>query len=238
MAERSQIAQEETKRTSLKQMSVCVPHYATSYSCVVATIEKSRAPGELNTPSGVAIHKDTHHIFVANQFKYKVEVDSEMGEFLYQLNVKLLPDPCGIATYGDSLYISCLGDHTVSRFSLSEMCRVRRIGVTDQTYISEILVNSQLIQLVMCTSQNPAKPLDIAIQCSRNIAEECYQQGDEERRLGLELSHLCDRHNPIFEKNQFTFITFVALPLWEAWSELVYSHATIMIDHLATNRDY
>ena len=49
---------------------------------------------------------------------------------------------------------------------------------------------------------------------------------------------MCDRHNPIFEKNQFTVITFLALPLWEAWSELVYSHATIMLDYLATNRDY
>ncbi|KAI6654176.1 CAMP-specific 3',5'-cyclic phosphodiesterase 4D-like isoform X3 [Oopsacas minuta] len=85
---------------------------------------------------------------------------------------------------------------------------------------------------------NPAKPLEIAIQWSRNIEEECYQQGDEERNMGLEISHMCDRRNPIFEKNQFTFLMFVALPLWESWSELVYPHATIMLDHLSSNKEY
>ena len=114
-----------------------------------------------------------------------------------------------------------------------------RIKDSEELELSSSNFSDILHALLHCADlANPAKPLDIAIQWSRNIAEECYQQGDEERRLGLELSHMCDRHNPIFEKNQFTFITFVALPLWEAWSELVYSHATIMLDHLATNRNY
>ena len=85
---------------------------------------------------------------------------------------------------------------------------------------------------------NPAKPRDIAIQWSRRLEEECYRQGDEERKLGFEISHMCDRQNPIFEKNQYSFLTFVALPLWESWAELVYPHATIMIDHLLANREY
>ena len=33
-----------------------------------------------------------------------------------------------MAIHGDSLYVSCWGDHTVSKFSLTELCRVRRIG--------------------------------------------------------------------------------------------------------------
>ena len=85
---------------------------------------------------------------------------------------------------------------------------------------------------------NPAKPIEIAMQWSRKIEEESYRQGDEERNIGLEVSHMCDRENPIFEKNQYTFLTFVVLPLWEAWSELVYPNATIMLDHLLSNRDY
>ena len=79
-------------------------------------------------PDGVAIHEETHQIFVANRLNDRVEIFSETGEFLYQLGVGQLSLPWGIATHGDSLYVSCWRDDTVSKFSLTEMCRVREIG--------------------------------------------------------------------------------------------------------------
>ena len=109
------------------EVPVNVPRYATCHTSVVATGKKGRAPGELDDPSGVAIHDETHQIFVANQGNDRVEIFSESGEFLYQLGVGELSDPCGIAIHGDSVYVSCW-DHTVSKFSLTEMCLVRRIG--------------------------------------------------------------------------------------------------------------
>ena len=107
---------------------VSVPRYATFHSSVVATGKEGRNPGELYCPRGVAIHEDTHQIFVANQWNNRVVIFSETGEFLYQLGVGQLSQPYGIATHRDSLYVSCWGDHTVSKFSLTEMWRVRRIG--------------------------------------------------------------------------------------------------------------
>ena len=105
-----------------------VPHYATCDTRVVATGKKGRDPGELNDPCGVAIHEETHQIFVADYMNARVEIFSETGEFLYQLGVGQLFLPRGIAIHGDSVYVSCWGDHTVSKFSLTELCRVRRIG--------------------------------------------------------------------------------------------------------------
>ena len=105
-----------------------VPHYATCDTHVVATGKKGRAPGELNGPFGVAIHEETHQIFVVNFWNHRVEIFSETGEFLYQLGVGKLSRPYGIAIHGDSVYVSCRNDHTVSKFSLTELCRVRRIG--------------------------------------------------------------------------------------------------------------
>ena len=59
----------------------------------------------------------------------RVEIFSETGEFLYQLGLGDLFNPYGIAIHGDSLYVSsCLWVHIVSKFSLTGMCRVRRIG--------------------------------------------------------------------------------------------------------------
>ena len=110
------------------ELPVYVPHYATCHTSVVATGKEGSALGELFFPYGVAIDEETHHIFVANGNNHRVEIFSETGEFLYQLGVRQLSDPWGIAIHGDSVYISCWCDDTVSQFSLTEMCRVRRIG--------------------------------------------------------------------------------------------------------------
>ena len=105
-----------------------VPHYATCHTRVIATGKKGDAPGELDWPSGVAIHEETRQIFVANYRNDRVEIFSETGKFFHQLGVGQLSKPYGIAIHGDSVYVSCWGDHTVSKFSLTELCRVRRTG--------------------------------------------------------------------------------------------------------------
>ena len=112
------------------EVPVNVPRYTTCHTSVVATGKKGRAPGELLIPAGVAIHGETHQIFVVNYTNHRVEIFSETGEFISQLRVgqQSIPFPSGIAIHGDSLYVSCWGDDTVSQFSLIEMCHVRRIG--------------------------------------------------------------------------------------------------------------
>ena len=122
---------------------VSTPRYATFHSSVVATAEEGTAPGELYYPCGVAIHEDTHQIFVADLKNHRIEIFSETGEFLNQLGVGQLSQPYGIATHGDSLYVSCFGDHTVSKFSLTEMWRVRRIGGRG-SYNGQFIYPSQL----------------------------------------------------------------------------------------------
>ena len=104
-----------------------VLHYAICHTRVVATGKEGDAPGEFDGPAGVAIHEETHQIFVTNFVNDRVEIFSETGEFFHQLGVGQLSQPWGIAIHGDSLYVSCY-DHTVSKFSLTELCRVRRIG--------------------------------------------------------------------------------------------------------------
>ena len=108
-------------------MPVNVPRYTTCHTPIVATGEQGRAPGQLDWPRGLAIYEETQQIFVTNLGRNIVEVFSETGEFS-QLGVGQLSLPYGIAIHGDSLYVSCWGDNTVSQFSLIEMCRVRRIG--------------------------------------------------------------------------------------------------------------
>ena len=110
------------------EVPVNVPCYTTCHTPVVSTGKVDRTLGELFWPCGVAIHEDTHQMFLANYLNDRVEIFSETGEFFSQLGVGQLSNPWGIAIHGDNLYVSCHSDHTVSQFSLIEMCRVRRIG--------------------------------------------------------------------------------------------------------------
>ena len=68
--------------------------------------------GKFYHPIGRAIHEETHQIFIANCDSDRVDIFSETGELLYQLVYVI---------------VSC-EDQTVSKFSLTEMCRVRSIG--------------------------------------------------------------------------------------------------------------
>ena len=77
-----------------------VPRYTTCYTSVVATGKEGSATGELHYPHGVAIHQETHQIFVANYINDRVEIFSEMGEFISQLGVRQLSYPYGIAIHG------------------------------------------------------------------------------------------------------------------------------------------
>ena len=66
-------------------MPVNVPRYTTCHTPVVATGNEDEAPGELYIPYGVAIHEETHQIFLANYGNDRVKIFSETGEFISQL---------------------------------------------------------------------------------------------------------------------------------------------------------
>ena len=114
--------------TRLEHVSVGVPDYDKFQTSTIATGKRGKAPGELNSPQGVAIDEDTHQIFVANDSNNRVEIFSETGEYICQLGEGQLNKPWGIAIHGDNVYVSSCNDHTVSRFSLTDMSLVRKIG--------------------------------------------------------------------------------------------------------------
>ena len=113
--------------TRLKHAPVGVPDYVKFQTSTIVTGKEGTAPGELYYPYGVAIDEATHQIFVANCFTNRIEIFSETGEYICQLGVRQVHRPRGIATYGDSVYVSC-NDHTISKFSLIGISLVRKIG--------------------------------------------------------------------------------------------------------------
>mmetsp|Transcript_83377 Transcript_83377/g.231402 ORF Transcript_83377/g.231402 Transcript_83377/m.231402 type:complete len:512 (-) Transcript_83377:70-1605(-) len=67
---------------------------------------------------------------------------------------------------------------------------------------------------------NPAKPARLSETWTDLLKQEFFMQGDEEKRLGLPVSPLCDRCNTSFATSQVGFIQFVVRPTFELLQEL------------------
>ena len=178
------------------ELPVYVPHYAMCHTPVVATGKEGRA-----RPSGVAIHDETHQIFVANQWDHRVEIFSQTGEFLYQLGVGRLSVPCGIAIHGDTLYVSCWGDHTISQFSLFEICRVRWIGGKGSNYgqfIYPCQLTTDLIGRVFIADRDNDRICmhDPDLNHLRNITHESMSRPSDVKVSRDLLYVLCPDNNP------------------------------------------
>ena len=110
--------------------SLTVSHVEAQFKYQTPTMVTGKmgtAPGELYDPYGVAIDDNTHQIFVVNKRNSRIVIFSESGEYIYQLGVGQLNYPYGIDIHGDGVYVNCK-DCTFSKFSLTDLSHVRRIG--------------------------------------------------------------------------------------------------------------
>ncbi|XP_054724493.1 cGMP-inhibited 3',5'-cyclic phosphodiesterase 3A-like [Uloborus diversus] len=65
----------------------------------------------------------------------------------------------------------------------------------------------------------PCKCRQLHVQWTHRIAEEFYEQGDEERSLGLPISPFMDRSRPQLAKLQESFINHLVAPLCRTYAE-------------------
>lgn len=75
----------------------------------------------------------------------------------------------------------------------------------------------QVLNMLIHTSDisNPAKPNKISGQWTDRVYEEFFRQGDLEKKLGIEVSMMCDRLTTNVNKQMIGFINFVVLPTIE-----------------------
>merc|ERR1712100_1009429 len=60
-----------------------------------------------------------------------------------------------------------------------------------------------------------AKAWKLHEEWSRRVVMEFHDQGDEEKRLGLKVSPLCEREGFVLCTSQVGFLNFVCLPTWK-----------------------
>jgi len=81
---------------------------------------------------------------------------------------------------------------------------------------------------------NPTKPFDIYFKWAKLVVNEFYDQGDQEKKLGLKCS--CDRNKVTIYQSQLGFINFIELPYFSLFVEL-FPKLKFYNDQLISNKN-
>ncbi|KAI6658423.1 hypothetical protein LOD99_15224 [Oopsacas minuta] len=151
------------------QEPVGVPKYSTFQTSTVATGKQGSGPGQLYHPRGVAIHEATNQIFVANYSNNRIEIFSDTGEYLNQLDVGQLNRPWGIAIHGENVKIRGLGSNN-GQFNYPCQLTTDPIGhvfIADSGNHRISIHDTDLNHLRNITHQSITQPFDVKVSRDR-----------------------------------------------------------------------
>ena len=109
------------------------------------------------------------------------------------------------------------------------------IGCIDGEITSETCWGVLHFLMHMADISNTSKGKHIAIQWADRCLEEFFEQGDEEKRLNLEVSPLCSRESVSRSESQHGFIQFIVKPAFQVLEEIMPKIKTEIIPILDTN---
>mmetsp|Transcript_8873 Transcript_8873/g.21201 ORF Transcript_8873/g.21201 Transcript_8873/m.21201 type:complete len:535 (-) Transcript_8873:51-1655(-) len=84
---------------------------------------------------------------------------------------------------------------------------------------------------------NPAKVSALSDKWSDLLRQEFFLQGDQEKRLGLPVSPLCDRETVRFASSQVGFFTIIVQPTFTLLADLQQQVKDVMLMHLHKNTE-
>jgi len=115
---------------------------------------------------------------------------------------------------------------------------ISKHGCNPSGWEAEDEATGTLRMLVLHASDisNPAKTFRLSFEWATRVLNECFLQGDEELRLKLPVSPLCDRFSTSLPKSQMGFIDFIVKPTFEALGQLVSKVSETCIEQLELNR--
>lgn len=97
--------------------------------------------------------------------------------------------------------------------------------------------NMFLLDIIVHTSDisNPAKPRASMLAWTKRVNMEFWAQGDQEQKLGLDISPLCNRQSgrAALPKGQIGFISFVVMPFFTSIAQII-PEAKDAVDLLTT----
>jgi len=97
------------------------------------------------------------------------------------------------------------------------------------------LSSLQSLVLHAADISTPSKPIAISDRWTGLLQCEFFLQGDEEKRLKLPVSPLCDRDTVNFARSQVAFIQFIVQPVFAALADLAPRVESIILTELSAN---
>lgn len=114
---------------------------------------------------------------------------------------------------------------TDTQMHLEDLAAFRlRLGASNFDSVNSPSDRHQTLGLIFRASDigHSAKSWELHQQWSRRVVSEFHAQGDEEKRLGLKVSPLCEREGFVMASSQVGFLQFICLPTWKElarWEE-------------------
>eukprot|EP00411_Alexandrium_monilatum_P044227 CAMPEP_0175482198 /NCGR_PEP_ID=MMETSP0095-20121207/78839_1 /TAXON_ID=311494 /ORGANISM="Alexandrium monilatum, Strain CCMP3105" /LENGTH=643 /DNA_ID=CAMNT_0016783849 /DNA_START=20 /DNA_END=1951 /DNA_ORIENTATION=+ len=115
--------------------------------------------------------------------------------------------------------------------------KVEKLGSKAEDWIAEgpaAINEAQAMLLHAADVGTSSKPLGISDRWANMLREEFYAQGDEERRLNMPVSALCDRGNK-FASSQAGFIQFIVQPVFALLGQASPKVRTVISEQLKAN---
>ena len=85
---------------------------------------------------------------------------------------------------------------------------------------------------------NAARPQNLNLNWTSRVMEEFFMQGDREKKEGLPISPLCDRHSTNIPKSQIGFMDFIVKPMFTAYCKFMPIFEEMCMPSLQKNRKY
>ncbi|XP_078700678.1 high affinity 3',5'-cyclic-AMP phosphodiesterase 7A-like isoform X1 [Branchiostoma floridae x Branchiostoma belcheri] len=93
------------------------------------------------------------------------------------------------------------------------------------------------IALKCADVSNPCRTWKVSRRWSERVTDEFHNQGDQERKLKVDIANSCDRYRDTIPRIQTGFIQFIVEPLFVQWERFSPTRlARHMINHLRVNK--
>merc|ERR1719499_2740877 len=138
-----------------------------------------------------------------------------------------------------SVFIHCIlgTDMSLHSSHLEELITIAECRAKPEGNRSPLETAERMLALSVHTADisNVAKPFDICTKNIDRLFKEFFRQGDEEKRLGLPFSMMCDRETTNIQKSEALYIQLLVKPWFNHFASVIQGPAKACIKNLESN---
>ena len=104
------------------------PDYTNFQQPTVVVGKVGLVSGEFKLPRAISTDLESGHIYVADMGNSRVQIFSEMGEYINHFGSQHLINPYGILIHNENIYVTDTVQHAIFQFKLRDLTLIKRAG--------------------------------------------------------------------------------------------------------------